>query len=184
METFFYNISQVLGITLIHSLWQGLLIYFMLKLALMCSVRLTASARYLLALTSLFAITGWFLYTLIDEIHIYNWLAASTELLNPMPVILNLPPGIHEFKDQGIRYYYSIEGYLPYITLLYTAGIFFNTGRMILGRHKINTIRRSMSIDMQIQRTVNQFAEMLNIDHRVKIGLSNLVDVPCMVGYF
>ncbi|GAC1311778.1 MAG: hypothetical protein NVSMB24_31960 [Mucilaginibacter sp.] len=43
METILYNISQVLGITIIHSLWQGLFIYFALRMALMFSAQLSAS---------------------------------------------------------------------------------------------------------------------------------------------
>jgi bla regulator protein BlaR1 len=31
MENLFYNISQVLGITILHSLWQGLIIYALLR---------------------------------------------------------------------------------------------------------------------------------------------------------
>src|ERR1700679_2849218 len=109
MENILYNISQVLGITIINSLWQGLLIYFMLRLALMFSSQLSSSKKYMLALTSLAAITCWFVYTLVNEIHIYNWLAVTPEKLSAMPLMLELPMNVHRFNDQTIRYYYSIE---------------------------------------------------------------------------
>jgi len=184
MENILYNISQVLGITIIHSIWQGLVIYFMLRIALLFSTQLSSSKKYALALTSLFAITGWFIYTFVNEIHIYNWLAVKPAKLSAMPLMLELPADIRRFNDQSIRYYYNIEGYLPYITMLYVAGLLFNTARLLLARKKIHTIRQTMSIEIPLQRQVNKFREMLNIDVRVKIGLSKLVDVPCMVGYF
>jgi bla regulator protein BlaR1 len=184
MENILYNISQVLGITIIHSLWQGLFIYFVLRLVLMLSSQLSSSKKYLLAATSLLAITGWFVYTLVNEIHIYNWLAITPAKLSAMPLITDLPVNIGRFNDQSIRYYYNIEGYLPYITLLYFAGLLFNLARLILAHKKINTIRQTMSIDLTLQHQVNKFAAMLNIRESVKIGLSKLVDVPCMVGYF
>jgi len=184
MENILYNISQVLGITIIHSLWQGLLIYFVLRLALMFSAQLSSSKKYFLATTSLLAITGWFVYTLVNEIHIYNWLAVMPAKLSATPIMLDLPVGISRFNDQTIRYYYSIEEYLPYVSIIYLTGLLFNTAQLIIGRKKINTIKQSMSIDIQLQRRVNVLAEMLNIDHRVKIGITNLVDVPCMAGYF
>jgi hypothetical protein len=45
MENIAYNISQVLGITIIHSLWQGLLIYFFLRVILLFTAWLPASKK-------------------------------------------------------------------------------------------------------------------------------------------
>ena len=179
-----YNISQVLGITIIHSIWQALLIYFMLRLALMFSAYLSSSKKYLMAVTSLLAITAWFIYTLVNEIHLYNWLAIKPANLSAMPLMMELPGDFRQLNDQSIRYYYSIEDYLPYITLVYVAGLLFNTTRLIMARKKISIIRQTMSIDIPLQRQVNKFRDILDIDHRVKVGISKLVDVPCMVGYF
>ncbi|MDB5089067.1 MAG: hypothetical protein JWR09_3061 [Mucilaginibacter sp.] len=184
MQNILYNISQVLGITIIHSLWQGLLIYFALRLALMFSGQLSASKKYVFAVISLFAITGWFGYTLINEINIYNWLAVAPSKLSVLPLLTELPSGISQFNDQTVRYYYSIEEYLPYIAAIYVAGLLFNTGRLILARKKINAIKQNLGIDNALQQTVNNFTDMLNIPKNVKVGLSKLVDVPCMVGYF
>jgi bla regulator protein blaR1 len=184
MENALYNISQVLGITIIHSLWQGLVIYFILRMVLMFSAQLPASKKYLVAVTSLLAITGWFIYTLINEIHIYNWLAVKPATTTAIPLLLQLPAGVHKLDDEAVRYYYNIEGYLPYISIVYIAGLLFNTTRLFLSRRKINFIRQTMSIDIALQYQVTKFAGMLNIAKGVKVGLSRLVDVPCMVGFF
>ncbi len=171
--------------TIIHSLWQGLLVYFVLKLVLLAGYSLPASKKYWLALTGLVVVAGWFIYTLTSEVNIYNWLAQKPVTTNPkLPLMLQLPVNIPQFNEQALRYYYNIEKYLPYITVLYVAGLLFNTSRLILARKQINTIRQGMTLDMQLQRTLDKFAEMLNIDIKVNIGLSKLVDVPCMVGYF
>jgi bla regulator protein BlaR1 len=184
MENILYNISQVLGITILHSLWQGLLIYFMLRMVLMSSDRLSSSKKYILAVTSLLAITGWFIYTLVNQIHIYNWLAVAPAKLSATPLMAELPADLRQFNNDSIRYYYNIEGYLPYITILYIAGLLFNATRLILSRKKINAIRKVLSIDIALQYKVSKFAEQLKIGKSVKVGLSKLVDVPCMVGYF
>lgn len=184
MENILYNISQVLGITIIHSLWQGLLIYFLLRLALVLLAGLSSSKKYLLAVSSLLAITGWFAYTLVNEIQIYDWLAVKPTNLANMPLMLELPANIRQFNDQSIRYYYSIEEYLPYITLLYVAGLLTNAGRLVLARKKIYTIKQTMSIDVILQQQISRFAEKFDITQKVKVGLSKMVDVPCIVGYF
>jgi beta-lactamase regulating signal transducer with metallopeptidase domain len=184
MENTLYNIGQVLGITIIHSLWQGLFIYFVLRAALLFGSSLSASKKYLLAITSMLAMAGWFVCTLINQIQLYNWLATASVKLPAILVVADFPAGITELNNQSIRYYYSIEHYLPYITIIYVIGLLFNTARLMLGRRKINIIKQTMSIDLRLQTQVNKFIDMLNIDHRVKIGLSKLIDVPCMVGYF
>jgi bla regulator protein BlaR1 len=184
MENILYNISQVLGITIIHSLWQGLLIYFLLRLALVLLAGLSSSKKYLLAVSSLLAITGWFAYTLVNEIQIYDWLAVKPTNLANMPLMLELPANIRQFNDQSMRYYYSIEEYLPYITLLYIAGLLTNAGRLVMARKKINTIKQTMSIDVILQQQISHFAEKFDITQKVKVGLSKMVDVPCIVGYF
>jgi bla regulator protein BlaR1 len=184
MQNILYNISQVLGITIIHSLWQGLLIYFVLRLALMFPGQLSASKKYLLAVVSLLAITGWFGYTLINEINLYNWLAVAPSKLSALPLLAGLPSGISRFSDQSVRYYYSIEEYLPYIAAIYVAGLLFNTVKLMVARKKTKAIKQNLGIDVAIQQTVNKFTEILNIHKNVKVGLSRLVDVPCMVGYF
>jgi len=183
MATILYNISQILGITVIHSLWQALLIYFLLRIALTFGDKLSSAIKYHLALTSLLAITGWFVYTLVTEINVYNWLAVKTLKISDLSAILNLPPGIHQFNDQTIRYYYDIEGYLPYIATAYIAGIAFNTVKLVLARKKITAIKHTMSVDIALQHQVNELMKVLNILTNVRIGLSQLVDVPCMVGY-
>src|ERR1700710_1790865 len=119
MENVLYNIGQVLGITIIHSLWQGLFIYFMLKLALFIGGKMSSAKKYMLALTSLAAIACWFFYTLVTEIQTYSWLAQIPKKLSAMPLFMELPKGINAMNDPGLRYYYSIERYLPFITVLY-----------------------------------------------------------------
>jgi len=63
MQTILYNISQVLGITIIHSLWQGLMIYFILRIAFAGFSSLTAVKKYNLAIGAMIAIATCFVYT-------------------------------------------------------------------------------------------------------------------------
>jgi len=184
MESILYNISQVLGITLIHSLWQGLLIYFILKIVLAAAPQISPSKKYLMAVSSLVAIFGWFTYTLVSEINLYTWLAVKPANSTSTALMLELPVGIHQVSDEAARYYYNIEKYLPYIAIVYILGLVFNTGKLIIAQTKINTLRRAMKIDELLQQQVNKFAAMLNIGSKVNVGMSKLVDVPCMIGHF
>ncbi|MFD0766051.1 M56 family metallopeptidase [Mucilaginibacter lutimaris] len=183
MENILYNISQVLGITIIHSLWQGLLIYFLLRVVLLLATGLSSSKKYLFAVSSLLAITGWFAYTLIAEIQLYDWLAKPADLKN-MPLLASFPHSIQQFGNQSIRYYYSIERYLPYVTGVYALGLVLNMVRVVLAHRKIRVIKRTMSLGVQLQQQITAFAKKMDITRTVKVGFSQFVDVPCIVGYF
>lgn len=181
MENILYNISQVLGITIIHSLWQGLLIYSMLRVVLLFASGFTASSKYLMAVSSLLAITGWFAYTLIHEIQLYDWLAKPVNPAN-MPLLAAFP-NMQQFGNQTIRYYYSIEKYLPYVTAIYVLGLLLNMCKVVLAHRKIRTIKRTMSLGVQLQQQIGRFAKKLDITKKVKVGFSHMVDVPCIVGF-
>jgi bla regulator protein BlaR1 len=183
METIIYNISQVLGITIIHSLWQALIVYFLLRTALTLGNRLSSQAKYALGVTALVAVAGWFVFTFINQIQLYNWLEQKPAGSPILPLLAVLPAGIATFNDQSIRLYYNIEGYLPYITLFYLGGLVVNSSRLVLARLRLKTIKRNMSIDIALQLQVNRFTEKLGIAKKVVVGLSKMVDVPCMTGY-
>src|SRR6202012_5877567 len=172
MQNIFYNISQVLGITIIHSLWQGMLVYFLLRMAL--AFRLSASKKYLLGLTAMSVFTGWFIYTLVNEINIYHWLVVKPQNPSAMPLMLVIPTGIRQLNTEAIRYYYDIERYLPYLTALYTAGILYNAVRLIISHRRISFVKRNVESDNVLQQKVNSFAVLLNISKRIKIGFSKL----------
>jgi beta-lactamase regulating signal transducer with metallopeptidase domain len=184
MQTILYNISQVIGVAIIHSLWQGLLVYLGLRLIILLFPQLSSATKHNVALTALAWITGWFAYTFINEINVHTWVAINTPAKDVLPAIFTLPAHITHSATFNERYNYTIEWLLPYITIVYVIGLLFNTGQLVWSRKKINNIRQNMSIDVQLQLKVDQFVAMLNITDKVRFGLSKLVDAPCMMGYF
>ncbi|MGZ3766283.1 MAG: M56 family metallopeptidase [Mucilaginibacter sp.] len=184
MQTILYNISQVIGVAIIHSLWQGLLVYLGLRLIVLFFPHLSSRAKHNVAVTALVWITSWFAYTLLNEINAHTWVSINTQDKGVLPVVFGLPLHIAHNASYSSRYYYAIEWLLPYITIVYIIGLFFNTGQLVWARKKINNIRQTMSIDVQMQLKVDQFVAMLNITDKVRFGLSKLVDAPCMMGYF
>lgn len=186
METILYNISQVIGVAVIHSLWQGLVVYLFLRLILLSFSAMPAKAKHNIAMLSLLGLTTWFIYTLVGEVRVYQWVelkANATNYNGFLPAILNMPLHLPHSTTYSSRYYYTVEGLLPYITLIYVAGLMFNASKLALTRKKLGDIKQTVSIDIALMRRVAEFAEKLDIERRVHFGLSNLVDVPCMFGY-
>ncbi|MFD0793420.1 M56 family metallopeptidase [Mucilaginibacter litoreus] len=183
MENVLYNISQVLGITIVHSLWQGLLVYFLLRVSLLVfNPWLTAARKYLLAVAALSAITAWFAVTLFHEVQAYNWLAKPSALTG-LAVLLDLPANMRQVNEAALRYYYSIEAYMPYVTAVYALGLVLNMAKVILAYRGLKFIKRTMSLGVQLQQQISRFAKKLDITKKVRVGFSQLVDVPCITGY-
>jgi bla regulator protein BlaR1 len=180
MESILYNISQVLGITIIHSLWQGLLVYFVLRIALTGAPSLSPLKKYNLAIGAMLCVSFWFIYTLITGIHDYNWVKLNSFTSSPLlPYI-----GLHVNAPINLTYYNAIAGYMPYICILYFAGLITNLAKLGLGWNKITEIKRHSIHAEQMQQFINSFSKKLNISKHVRLNFSELIDVPCMVGYF
>ncbi|MBL4675782.1 MAG: M48 family metalloprotease [Mucilaginibacter sp.] len=183
MQNILYNISQVLGITIVHSLWQGLLVYFLLKLTLtLFNARLNSAEKYLVSIAALSAISVWFAVTLINEVQAYNWLNKPTNLAN-MPLLMELPENFRNVNADTLRYYYNIQAYMPYITAVYVIGLLLNVFKVVFAHRRIKAIKRSMSLGVQLQSQISRFAAKFEITKKVQVGFSSLVDVPCIAGY-
>jgi beta-lactamase regulating signal transducer with metallopeptidase domain len=184
MQTILYNISQVIGVAIIHSLWQGLLVYLGLRLIVLFFPHLSSRVKHNVAITALVWVTSWFVYTLSNEINTHTWVSLNTYDKGILQTVFGLPLQVMHDASYSSRYNYAIEWMLPYITIVYIVGLIFNTGQLVWARKKISHIRQTMSIDVQLQLKVDQFVSMLSITDKVQFGLSKLVDVPCMLGYF
>ena len=182
MESILYNISQVLGITVIHSLWQGLLVYFILRIIFNGAPQLSSVKKYNIAVIALSSITLWFIYTLFFEIQAYNW--ASTNNAHISPLIPNLNLTVKDQLYPGNRtFYYKIAGYLPYVSALYLAGLLANVVKLGYSRKRLQQIKKSLIPAGQMQQYINSFAKSLNINKYIQVKFSELIDVPCVTGY-
>jgi bla regulator protein BlaR1 len=183
MESLTYNISQVLGITILHSLWQGLLIYFVLRIALIAAPSLSPVKKYNLAIAAMVSMFVWFVYTLFTEVQAYNWVNLKSFNIPALLPNLNLSPGADP-AVHGQSFYNVITGYLPYISAIYITGLFVNLMRLAMGWNKIRLIKNSTLPAEQMQQYINTFSKVLHIGKHIQLKFSNLVDVPCMIGYF
>jgi len=185
METILYNISQVIGVAVIHSLWQGLFIYCLLRMILMSFSAMSAASKHNIGMLALLGLTTWFLCTLVGEIRIYHWtiIKPNDNNLAYIPSMLAMPLHFPHTTPISSREFYTIESFLPYITLIYFSGLLYNTTRLIVTRTRFAELKQHISIDIAILRKINAFASQFDIERRISFGLSTLVDVPCVFGY-
>jgi len=178
MQNLLYNISQVLGITILHSLWQGLLIFIVLRLFLAARPAATSAVKYWVSYGALSLTLGWFIVTLFNELGKYEWLSTTALQITP----LMLPAIIHEINEPANRLYFTIAQYMPYITMLYVVGLVFNTLKLSLAWNSIYRIRQNSS-DAGFENTIIRLSQQLKISKFVKVAFSEWVDVPCVTGF-
>jgi bla regulator protein blaR1 len=188
METLLYNISQVLGITILHSLWQGLLLYAVIRLLLIGFPAISAAKKYNLLYTALLAMGVWFAYTFFMEAKLYNWTAPVAQYFTSQVDITtyNTPvPTITQQVEQPFYYNYKqlIKTYLPYISVLYLLSVVINLVRLAMGWQSIRKIRKQATAAHTWQPLTDKLAERAGILKHVQISFSNLIDVPCAFGY-
>ncbi|MDB5157962.1 MAG: hypothetical protein JWR50_2669, partial [Mucilaginibacter sp.] len=178
MQNLLYNISQVLGITIIHSLWQGLIVFIALRLFMLIFAARPSAIKYWVGYGSLVFMLGWFVVTLFKELGHYDWLSTTALKLPP----LALPAVMQEVNAPANRLYFTISSYMPYLTMLYVVGLVFNTLRLTFAWNNIYRIRQNIS-DAGFAQTVKRLSSTLNIKQTVKAAFSEWVDVPCVTGF-
>jgi bla regulator protein BlaR1 len=178
MHNLLYNISQVLGITIIHSLWQGLIIYIALRLFLLAMPAVSSVVKYRISYATLVGMLGWFIVTLFKELGQYNWLSTTA-----LPVTALTLPGIFHAADAPAnRLYFTIAQYMPFLTMVYVVGLVFNTLKLTLAWNSIYRIRQNIK-DAGFEGTVKRLSKKLDVTKTVQAAFSEWVDVPCITGF-
>ncbi|TSJ43135.1 M48 family metalloprotease [Mucilaginibacter corticis] len=178
MQNLLYNISQVLGITIIHSLWQGLIVFIALRLFMLIFPARSAVVKYWVSYAALTFTLGWFVVTLFKELDHYDWLSTTALKLPP----LALPAVMQDVDAPANKLYFTISGYMPYLTMLYVVGLVFNTLRLTFAWNNIYRIRQNIS-DAGFAQTVKRLSATIHIKQTVKAAFSEWVDVPCVTGF-
>lgn len=179
MENIVQNISQILGVTVIHSLWQGLLVYLVHQFSLALLPGLKSASKHNLSFGALLLMAGWFVVTLVNEAAQVNWQAAA-----PAGGTIPYLPKYLDISAQSYRQYqYALEQYLPYIAVIYMAGLLFNSLKLFFAWHHINRVKHTLSQTSIYNQTVTQLSSALKLTKKAGVYFSELIDVPGTIGH-
>jgi bla regulator protein BlaR1 len=176
MTSIAYNIGQALGITILHSLWQGLVVYMVMRLVLAVLPALSSVKKYNLAVLAGALVCVWFTYTLFAQIAAFNLL--KTPLLKPAGLLII--PAMGHVKAS---FYQQLSAYLPYITAIYFIGVTAKALKLTWEWHKVRVIKKSLLHAEQMQQYINKFSKKLGITKKIHLNFSELINVPCVIGY-
>jgi len=179
MEAIINNLIKAIGWSILHSLWQGAIVFAILFIALSIKPKMTARLKHNLAMSALFLIFISFCLTFASLFNLPTKVAAGV--------------GNTELNETALQQLYKLshslsfktESYFPYIVSLYVLGISFQlvvliSGYIRLKQLKNNNISNFPSEWLHVAQTMLQ---KLNINKKVQFYLSEKVNVPLAIGF-
>lgn len=176
---------QALGYAIANSLWQIALLW-LIVIVFNGLFRFSAAAKYRIALLAQFSGFAWFIVTL------QYYYEKCTEAVKELMVLhLNTPqsffivPQTPSVRSGLMHWLVKAEQLLPFLSLAYLFLLVFLTVKWGRSYYQAQRIRTTglQRISGEWQVFVQKIALQLNIQARVKVCLSTLVNSPLTVGY-
>ena len=191
------RLIQALGWTLLHSLWQGVLVAFIVAATMILMNRMSANIRYFIAVSAMFCLLAASAFTFCN---IYNsskndegvtiatikpamGIPYSPQTsLKPIRTFVNNKHSNWDGAD--IQDYFS--RHLPAIVLLWMIGIVVLSLKLLGSLAYVQRLKgyKTFAMAPEWQRKVDGLCEKLNINKKVTILESALIKVPVAIGYF
>jgi TonB family protein len=172
---------EALGWTLLHFLWQGLVIGLVYAGAMFTLKEASANARYWTGMMTLAAMLAAPLLTISVQFDA----ATSAFGVTPVAVVSGAVTAAATGPDLLSTIEQRVESLLPWAVLAWFVGVMLLSGRLALDFVRI---RRLAMVDVaplspELQRAVDRLVESLQIRSAVRVLESARVAVPMVVGW-
>lgn len=193
LDQFFQSeIVQALGWTILHSIWQGLLIVILLTIALVILRKHSSQIRYLIGYVALLSLAlcslGTFLFSLPSD----TLAAPETVLLIEDKAIdlAAIPPAETAtplLVEQSLwqSFVQLLEANLPWITIIWMLGVLLLSLRFLAELAYIQRLKYqpgSRAVDA-FQEVVNRLADDMGISRAVALKENFRIDSPMVIGF-
>ncbi len=177
------DLIYALGWTMIHSLWQGLLIAFFLLIALYLLQDKSAKLRYEIAGLSLFSL---FISSICTFIFFYENIShgpVELTMLQDVGKHINNPGIPLEYYSQSAAHYFN--QHLPLIVTIWLLGVAFFLLRLLGGLVFIQKLKHQKNSPLAPfwQAKMKNLLSKIPVKRKVKLLESSLVNVPMVIGY-
>lgn len=173
-----------LSLTLVHFLWQGVLVAAVLKSALLIFNNHKPQLRYAL---SALAMSINLLLPIITFAIIYQTESSPTNIIANS---LALSEFIQELKQPDAFFSYQeftelLPSLLPSIAILWLATITLLAGKLLLEIYNVNNLPQQNTVapSEKLQARFNELAKKINLTITPRLLLSLKVEVPMAIGW-
>lgn len=180
MEAIVNNLIKAIGWSILHSLWQGAVIYALLFVVLLIWPKMSARLKHNLAFGALFLIFTAFCFTLAKafEWPISNAAAVQTIEFNQI--------AYQDLSSFSNTFNLKTEAYFPIVVSIYSVGIAFQLIMLLSGYFKLKKLKQvsTLAVPEDWSRIFESTIAQLKLNKTVKFYLSPKVNVPLVVGFF
>jgi bla regulator protein BlaR1 len=185
MTTHLWQLSEsfadALTYTLLHSLWQGLIIFMILRTVLMIIPQKKSGHRYLAAA---FSLSMLFVAAISTFLFVYD--SASIKSVDPFP-LTTFGEGARSASAEGplATSFLSIIGlYKEYIIMIWAAGCLLCLLRLTAGYWYLQNLRNSSVILTNVwAERMDEICRKLKVNTTVILAESTKVYTPVVIGF-
>ncbi|MFO7257530.1 MAG: M56 family metallopeptidase [Bacteroidota bacterium] len=184
-STFTHPLAEAIGWTLLHSLWQGLVVVLLAKLALHWIPSNRPNVRYAVALSGLALIVICSVVTLSlslpDQQDTRSTTAYYHAVIAPVVKSPSSPAPATFIREAA----HSIEAQMPTILALWMTGVLLFTLRLAFGWAYITRLRATaVPVSEPWSGLLEDIKGELGIKTAILLAESNRITVPAVVGFF
>lgn len=177
MEALLHSFIRAFGWSIVHSFWQGAIIYVILFLILISIPRLSPVAKHNLSYMSVCAIFIWFVATFLQfwqtpvQANVQFFIPVENDLSTTSP------------SDWSFA---NIEMLFPMIIALYLGGILVQSFILYKGYRVLQNLRKNNlgNVPSEWKNIFYRVVAKLNINKRIDFHTSQIASVPMVIGYF
>ncbi len=193
-STHFSMVGEALGMTILHSLWQGALLMVVLALFLRLGKSASSGTRFTVAFASLLIFLGAFALTFYQQwesrtpapiIMLPAELPTEDIIIDPSALESILTEPITEVEtNQWEVWRTRLSRLAPWLAWLWVAGSFIFGLRLINGLVQSQRLRyRTQPIPANWQQRAEKLIQQLGISQSVSLASSNRTNTPLTLGW-
>jgi len=189
----FQAIAELLGWTILHSIWQITIIALALKLLLTWTSKYDATIRYALGIGALLMVTFWsghtFLETFKEVNFTENQLVNDTSLNDISSVVASETTAFTKrsfLKKIEAQSAQMIAPLMPFLAIFWFIGILFFASRILVGLFRLHHFsNHGITLLPSVWSTrLLTLKQLIGIQRPIKVRLSHLVASPITYQFF
>ncbi|MBE8721384.1 M56 family metallopeptidase [Sphingobacterium pedocola] len=178
MEAIIQNLIKALGWSIVHSLWQGAILYIILFGLFALMPKASPRIKHNIAFGTLLLTLAAFIFTVVSTFSLPVSHTNPGVKFNEQDYVLLLK----EFQKGQ----FATENIFPFIVIIYLLGILFQTAFLVNGYIRLKKIRNYniQPVPAEWSMLFQKALQKLNISKSIGFYLSTRVSVPLAIGYF
>jgi TonB family protein len=169
-----------IAITLIHFLWQGVLVALVLKLLLTCISYKKSQIRYALTATAMLAnlVLPLITFFIVYDIEYRQ----ATDFVQALPL---LDQSFYLERMQASNWYIEWFEYLPSITIFWLGIVIILSVKLLVELYNVNKLplQGTTAADAALINRFENLSTKIGLSKKVTLLLSHKIDVPMAIGW-